>query len=136
MAVAVAMGKAVLVVIGTVAVARFVVPRVLGWVDASRSREVFLLAILSLCIGTAWLTSLAGLSLALGAFLGGMVVAGIRGKGAGRRRDSIPLLNFRGGDPRGGARRPWPWRVGGGRGRCGRGGQTQLSAGEKGGERS
>jgi len=36
---------------------------------------VFLMAILALCIGTAWLTSLAGLSLALGAFLGGMVVA-------------------------------------------------------------
>ncbi len=50
-------------------------PKVLGWVDASRSREVFLLAILGLCIGTAWLTSLVGLSLALGAFLGGMVVA-------------------------------------------------------------
>jgi CPA2 family monovalent cation:H+ antiporter-2 len=71
----VAMGKAALVVIGTVAISRFIVPKVLGWVDASRSREVFLLAILGLCIGTAWLTSLAGLSLALGAFLGGMVVA-------------------------------------------------------------
>ena len=59
-------------------VSRFVVPKVLGWVDASRSREVFLLAILGLCIGTAWLTSLAGLSLALGAFLGGMVVADTR----------------------------------------------------------
>ncbi|HKU41445.1 MAG TPA: cation:proton antiporter, partial [Polyangiales bacterium] len=70
-----AMGKAALVVIGTLAVSRFIVPNVLGWVDASRSREVFLLAILGLCIGTAWLTSLAGLSLALGAFLGGMVVA-------------------------------------------------------------
>src|SRR4029079_7477237 len=45
------------------------------WVDASRSREVFLLAVLGICIGTAWLTSGAGLSLALGAFLGGMVVA-------------------------------------------------------------
>ena len=62
-------------VVGTVALARFVVPRMLAWVDASRSREVFLLAILALCIGTAWLTSLVGLSLALGAFLGGMVVA-------------------------------------------------------------
>lgn len=71
----IAMGKAAAVVIGTVALARFVVPRALGWVDASRSREVFLLAILGLCIGTAWLTSQAGLSLALGAFLGGMVVA-------------------------------------------------------------
>src|SRR5687768_15738674 len=73
--VALAMGKAAIVVVGTIVVSRFVVPKVLGWVDASRSREVFLLAILGLCIGTAWLTSLAGLSLALGAFLGGMVVA-------------------------------------------------------------
>ena len=71
----IAMGKALAVVAGTLAFARFVVPRVLTWVDASRSREVFLLAILALCIGTAWLTSLVGLSLALGAFLGGMVVA-------------------------------------------------------------
>jgi CPA2 family monovalent cation:H+ antiporter-2 len=71
----VALGKAALVVVGTVLVARFVVPKILGWVDASRSREVFLLAILTLCIGTAWLTSMVGLSLALGAFLGGMVVA-------------------------------------------------------------
>lgn len=71
----IAMGKAAAVVIAVVVVSRFVVPKVLGWVDASKSREVFLLAILGLCIGTAWLTSLAGLSLALGAFLGGMVVA-------------------------------------------------------------
>jgi CPA2 family monovalent cation:H+ antiporter-2 len=71
----IALGKAVVVVVGTIVVSRFLVPRVLGLVDASRSREVFLLAILGLCIGTAWLTSLAGLSLALGAFLGGMVVA-------------------------------------------------------------
>src|SRR5690606_33611498 len=73
--IAIAMGKAAVVVVLVVAISRFVVPKVLGWVDASRSREVFLLAILGLCIGTAWLTSLAGLSLALGAFLGGMVVA-------------------------------------------------------------
>lgn len=71
----IAVGKAALVVVAIVGLSRFVVPRVLGWVDASRSREVFLLAILALCIGTAWITSLAGLSLALGAFLGGMVVA-------------------------------------------------------------
>jgi len=71
----VALGKAALVVLGTLGVARLLVPRLLRLVDASRSREVFLLAILALCVGTAWLTSLAGLSLALGAFLGGMVVA-------------------------------------------------------------
>jgi CPA2 family monovalent cation:H+ antiporter-2 len=73
--IALAMAKAALVIVLTIAVARFVVPKILGWVDASRSREVFLLAILALCIGTAWLTAMAGLSLALGAFLGGMVVA-------------------------------------------------------------
>ncbi|MBK6514871.1 MAG: cation:proton antiporter [Polyangiaceae bacterium] len=70
-----ALGKATLTVVVTIVVARWVVPRALAWVDAARSREIFLLAILAICIGTAWLTSLAGLSLALGAFLGGMVVA-------------------------------------------------------------
>lgn len=74
-AVALALLKAAVVVVATVVIARLVVPRVLSWVDASRSREIFLLAVLALCIGTAWLTSLVGLSLALGAFLGGMVVA-------------------------------------------------------------
>jgi CPA2 family monovalent cation:H+ antiporter-2 len=70
-----ALATAAAVVIATLVFARVVVPHVLAWVDASRSREAFLLAILALCIGTAWLTSLAGLSLALGAFLAGMVVA-------------------------------------------------------------
>lgn len=67
--------KAAGVVVATLFVSRFVVPRALAWVDRARSTEVFLLAILGLALGTAWLTSLAGLSLALGAFLGGMVVA-------------------------------------------------------------
>jgi len=70
-----ALGKAGVLVLATIALARFVVPRLLRWVDASRSREVFLLAIVAMCIGTAWLTSLFGVSLALGAFLGGLVVA-------------------------------------------------------------
>lgn len=74
-AIALALGKAGLVVFGLVALSRFVVPLLLGYVDKSRSREIFLLAILTVCIGTAWVTNLAGLSLALGAFLGGMVVA-------------------------------------------------------------
>ncbi len=67
--------KASILVVATIFLARRIVPRVLHWVDRSRSREVFLLAVLGICIGAAWLTSLAGLSLALGAFLGGMLVA-------------------------------------------------------------
>jgi len=74
--VALALGKATAIVAAVLVIARLVVPRALGWVEASRSREVFLLAVLALCVGTAWLTSLAGVSLALGAFLGGVVVAG------------------------------------------------------------
>lgn len=75
MEIGVALGKAALMIVGALAFSRFLVPRLLALVDASRSREVFLLSVLTICIGTAWLTSLAGLSLALGAFLGGLVVA-------------------------------------------------------------
>lgn len=73
--VGVAMLKTVGVVVLVLLAARYLVPRSLAWVDASKSRELFLLAVLTLCVGTAWLTSLAGLSLALGAFLGGVAVA-------------------------------------------------------------
>lgn len=71
----IALVKAAAVIVLTIVVARQVVPRILGWVDRARSREIFLLAVLALCLGTAWLTSYAGLSLALGAFLGGMAIA-------------------------------------------------------------
>ena len=74
-ALSLAAGKAAAVVVGTLLVWRFVVPRLFALVDASRSRELFLMTVVAVCIGTAWLTSLAGLSLALGAFLGGMVLA-------------------------------------------------------------
>lgn len=73
--IALALGKAAGVVVVTILLARMLVPRLLQWVDRARSREVFLLAVLALCMGTAWVTSLAGLSLALGAFLGGMAIA-------------------------------------------------------------
>jgi CPA2 family monovalent cation:H+ antiporter-2 len=73
--IALALGKAGAVLVGALAFARLVLPRAFALVDASRSRELFLLAVLGVCIGTAWLTSLAGLSLALGAFLAGVVLA-------------------------------------------------------------
>ena len=55
--------------------ARFVFPRMLEQVVRARSRELFVLATLLTVLGTAWLGSLAGISLALGAFLAGIVVA-------------------------------------------------------------
>ena len=70
-----AMGKAILMVIALFVVSRKLVPVLFRVVAARRSNEVFILTVLCLCIGTAYLTSLTGLSLALGAFLAGMIVA-------------------------------------------------------------
>ena len=70
-----AMAQAIIMVVGLFVCSRKLVPLLFKWVDASRSSEVFILTVLCLCIGTAYLTSLTGLSLALGAFLAGMIVA-------------------------------------------------------------
>lgn len=69
------LAKAVLLVLATVLLGRTVVPRLLKDVAATRRREVFILAVLGICVGIAWLSSLAGLSLALGAFLAGIALA-------------------------------------------------------------
>ena len=61
-------GAALLMVVGLFVCSRKLVPLLFKWVDASRSSEVFILTVLCLCIGTAYLTSLSGLSLACGAF--------------------------------------------------------------------
>ena len=58
-----------------IVVARFVVPAVLYRVVRTHSRELFLTSIVLICFGTAYLTSLVGLSLALGAFLAGLVIS-------------------------------------------------------------
>lgn len=73
---ALAMIKAVLVVAGVLVASRLVVPRLLHFIARTRQRDLFVLAVLLVCIGTAWVVSLVGVSLALGAFLAGLVVAG------------------------------------------------------------
>ena len=67
--------KALLFIGGAVVAARWVVPRLLHYVVATRRREVFLLAIILLCLGTAWASARVGLSLALGAFIAGLVIS-------------------------------------------------------------
>jgi CPA2 family monovalent cation:H+ antiporter-2 len=64
------------VVAGALALARVVVPRGLHLVAATRRRDLFVLAVVLVGAAIAWLTSLVGLSLALGAFLAGVVLAG------------------------------------------------------------
>ena len=55
--------------------ARWLVPNILHQIVHTRSRELFVITIILLCLGTALLTSRLGLSLALGAFLAGLVIS-------------------------------------------------------------
>lgn len=58
-----------------IVISRFVIPILLYNIVKTHSRELFLISIVLICFGTAWLTSLVGLSLALGAFLAGLVIS-------------------------------------------------------------
>lgn len=67
--------KAVAFTGGIFVVSRTVVPRVLARVVATRSKEAVLLTSLGVCLAIAYLTSMLGLSLSLGAFLAGLVIS-------------------------------------------------------------
>lgn len=65
-----------LAVIGAVFVgARWVLPRLLHLLVGTRTREVLVLGALAICLSMAWLTYELGFSLALGAFLAGLLVS-------------------------------------------------------------
>lgn len=69
------LGEAVLIIAAVLVLARTLVPRLLELIARTQRSELFLLTIVTICFGTAWLTSLADVSLALGAFLAGLVVS-------------------------------------------------------------
>lgn len=69
------LGKAVLLIAFVVVLARKIVPWILEKVAQTRRQELFLLTVMAICFGTAALTNLAEVSLALGAFLAGLVVS-------------------------------------------------------------
>ncbi|MGZ3732120.1 MAG: cation:proton antiporter domain-containing protein, partial [Parachlamydiaceae bacterium] len=52
-----------------------IVPPFLYQITKTRSRELFLLSVLTICFAVAWLTSSLGLSLSLGAFLAGLIIS-------------------------------------------------------------
>jgi CPA2 family monovalent cation:H+ antiporter-2 len=70
-----ALAKAGGIIAAVLLVARRVMPRVLESVARTCSPEIFLLTVIAICFGTAYLTSLAGVSLSLGAFLAGLLVS-------------------------------------------------------------
>jgi len=63
-------------IIGLVFVsAKWIVPQVLYQIARTRIQELFLLSVVVICLAVAWVTSSAGLSLALGAFLAGLIIS-------------------------------------------------------------
>jgi len=68
--------QSIVIIVGVLIAARLIVPRILNFVARTRQRQLFILSIFLICIGTAWLITTSGASLAIGAFLAGLVVSG------------------------------------------------------------
>lgn len=64
-----------LILVAVLFVSRYIVPQFLAWVARTRNRELFLLLVFLLCLGTAAIAGWLGLSAALGAFLGGLLLS-------------------------------------------------------------
>jgi CPA2 family monovalent cation:H+ antiporter-2 len=75
LAIADALGRAALVLVPFAYLAAKVVPRLMTRVARTQNDELFLIVALMIGLGTAAVTQAVGLSLALGAFLGGLLVA-------------------------------------------------------------
>src|SRR5690606_13897785 len=67
--------KTVIVVAITIISARYLVPKLMFLVAKTKSKELFLITTITICFAVAFLTSTAGLSLALGAFLAGIIIS-------------------------------------------------------------
>ncbi|MHC9544705.1 MAG: cation:proton antiporter [Vulcanimicrobiota bacterium] len=69
------LGKIILLAIIVIGGERWVVPRILYRVVRTGNRELFILSVLFICLAIAFITSSLGLSLALGAFIAGLMIA-------------------------------------------------------------
>lgn len=67
--------KSALVLAFTYVSAKYVVPRGMYLIAKTKSKELFLLATITLCFTVAFVTASAGLSLAFGAFLAGLIIS-------------------------------------------------------------
>jgi len=66
--------KSMLVLVGIILLGRWMLRPLFHEVASARLREYFMFSVLLLTLAAAWLTEMAGLSLALGAFLAGMML--------------------------------------------------------------
>lgn len=69
------LAKGIAIILLVIVSAKWIVPKVLYQITRTRSRELFLLSVLVICLAVVWLTASAGLSLALGAFLAGLIIS-------------------------------------------------------------
>lgn len=67
--------KTIIVIGITIIGARYIVPKLMYAIARTRSKELFLISTMTICFAVAFLTSKAGLSLALGAFLAGLIIS-------------------------------------------------------------
>lgn len=67
--------KAALLIAFVLVSARYVVPWLFYQIAKTKSKELFILVIVLICFSVAWLSSFLGLSLALGAFLAGLIIS-------------------------------------------------------------
>lgn len=70
-----ALGRSVLLVLAILIMARWLVPKILALVVRAQSREIFVITVILICLVIAWLSSKSGLTLALGAFIAGLVIS-------------------------------------------------------------
>jgi len=83
--------RAVVVVAAVLGASRLLIPHLMNLITQVSNRYIFIMSLLVICIGTAWITASVGVSLALGAFLGGLVVAG----GEYRHQALADIIPFR-----------------------------------------
>lgn len=76
-AIGLALVKITIFVVIAIIFSRWVVPRVLSNIAATESNELFLLVLIALCLGVAVITAKLGLSIAMGAFVAGLMISEI-----------------------------------------------------------
>jgi CPA2 family monovalent cation:H+ antiporter-2 len=69
------LAKGIVIIFLVIFSAKWIVPHLLYQIARTRNQHLFLLSVIVICFGVAWLTSKAGLSLALGAFLAGLIIS-------------------------------------------------------------
>lgn len=72
---ALSLGKSAVVIAAIIGLSSLAIPRLFELVVRSRSREVFTLTTIVVALGTAYLSGMFGLSVALGAFIAGLVIS-------------------------------------------------------------